>query len=169
MPASHRVTHRTDNRGNLLDEFRGAIYVQALKKARTAGIPGLMLDPEGWSGDENDLRGFFAELVYRMGEVPFTNPHAVDRLRGIIGEMTSVCEHFGVEPLAAIPFEMAKFTRQLHEHRFGVEPRSAEQRKAELSEALDAVVVDDWGCPSGPGHDGHAHGKTPDGWRCLHD
>jgi hypothetical protein len=115
--AKPRVTHRTDTRGTVNADFKGAYELHALAAAHKAGIPGDLLHPAGWNGDENDVRGYFAELIYRIGEIPFTAPDAIEQLSEAIKQMRLVCQNLGVDHEAAIPYEMAKFKRQLHEGR----------------------------------------------------
>lgn len=117
MPAKVRVTHRTDSRGTVNADFRGLYETRALDAAHKAGIPGSLLHPAGWNGDEDDLTGFFAEHIYRLGEVPFTAPDAIEQLGAIIAPMTQVCRNLDVDPGAAIPYDLARFKRQLHEGR----------------------------------------------------
>jgi len=68
MATQVRVTHRTDTRGTVNADYRGLYEVDALDRARRAGIPERLLDPAGWDGSENDLRGFFAEAIYQLGD-----------------------------------------------------------------------------------------------------
>jgi hypothetical protein len=117
MASKVRVTARTDTRGTVNAEYRGLYEVEALAKARKAGIPSDLLDAAGWTGDPNDLRGLWAELVYRLGEVNWTAPDAVDQLAEIVDSMQTLCRSLGVDPRAAIPYGMAKLKRQLHEGR----------------------------------------------------
>ncbi len=117
MAGKVRLTHRTDNRGTVNADFRGLYEVTALAAARQAGIPGDLLHPAGWNGDEDDLRGLFAEQVYRLGEINWTAPDAIEQIAGAIDAMQTICRGLGVDPKAAIPYGLAKFKRVLHEAR----------------------------------------------------
>jgi hypothetical protein len=165
MAAKVRVTARTDTRGTVNADFRGAYQLNALEAARKAGIPGELLHPAGFSGDENDLTGYFAELIYRIGEVGFTDPAAIERLAAIIGQAQDICRNLGVDPRLAIPYGHARFIRQLHESYFRGETRLHDE-DSRIAEIHNAVMAE-WGAPTGPPHDDHGHGKTPDGWRCA--
>jgi hypothetical protein len=117
MAAKVRVTSRTDSRGTVNGEYRGLYELQSLKAAADAGIPGHMLHPAGWDGNEDDLTGYFAEQVYRLADAGFTAPDAISRLAEAIEAMQQVCRNFRVDPKAAVPYDMARFKRQLFESR----------------------------------------------------
>ena len=129
MARQIRVTHRTDTRGTVNSDFRGLFEVGALKAAYDAGIPSEMLDPAGWNGDENDLRGYFAEHIYLLGEIHWTAPDAIEQITTLINAMQGLCRSLEVDPKAAIPYEMARFYRSLIE---GRERRNAVARGDEL-------------------------------------
>jgi hypothetical protein len=116
MAKSVRTTHRTDTRGTVREDLSGLYEQQSLKRAAKAGIPAKLLDPGGWDGNENDLTGYWAELAYRLGEVRFTSPTAVQEIAAVIAKMHELCRGLGVDPLACVPYDMARFKRQLHEH-----------------------------------------------------
>jgi hypothetical protein len=159
-----RRTPRTDANGNVLEDFRGKYETEALAAAHGAGIPGFLLDPAGWNGDPNDLTGFFADQIYRVGEINWTRPDAIERLGDAIETMQAICRNLGVDPKAAIPYEMARFKRQLHEAR---ERQTARQRGEAPAMPPGDDDLDLFGAPSGPDHDAHAHGLAQGHWKCL--
>ena len=171
MAGKVRVTHRTDTRGTLNADNRGLYAELALKAASAAGVPGDLLDPAGWNGDPNDLQGYFAEQIYLLSEVGWTRPDTIERISEIIAVMVGVCRHYDVDPKAAIPYGQARLFRELHESRERVNARHSGEPvpsgfSAEASAAYDAQM-DEWGCPSGPAHDGHGHGLSDGVWKCL--
>lgn len=115
MAAQRRVTHRTDNRGNVLDQHRGAFELQALEAARLAGIPARLLAAAGWSGDEADLTGFFAEMVYTLGDCLEGVELDMDKVAEPLRWMERICDQHGVDRRAAIPYDGARLLRQLKE------------------------------------------------------
>jgi hypothetical protein len=164
MASNVRVTHRTDTRGTVNAEYRGLYELAALDAASKAGVPDHMLHPSGWNGDENDLTGYFAEQIYRLGEIGFTAPDTIAQLAKAIEAMQQVCRTFSVDPREAIPYDSARFKRELNDRYHNRETTGSDS--SGVSEAYDAVMAD-WGAPAGPSHDSHGHGKTPDGWKCL--
>ena len=84
-------------------------------------------------------------------------------MEAVIRVMHSVCRNLGVDPKAAVPYGIARFKRQLHEGREGI--RVADPTP--VAEAWDAVVVEEWGHPSGLAHDSQGHGLLDGVWRCL--
>jgi hypothetical protein len=164
MAVKPRVTHRTDTRGTVNAAFSGFGYVAELASALEAGIPARMLHPSGWDGDEDDLTGFYAEQVYRLGEISFSAPDAIAQLAAVIDVMQAVCRSLSVDPRLAIPYDSAGFIRRLHESHHGTGKRPVMDQAA--LDAYNAVMAG-WGAPSGASHDSHAHGKTPGGWVCL--
>jgi uncharacterized protein YabN with tetrapyrrole methylase and pyrophosphatase domain len=65
----------------------------------------------------------------------------IEQLSDIIALMTQICRNLDVDPKAAIPYEMARFKRQLHE---GREKHAAIVRgDVELPSLSDADVC--WG------------------------
>ena len=112
-----RVTSRTDTRGTVNQEFRGLFEVSALENARKAGIPARLLHPSGWDGDEEDVTGLFAEMIYRLGELPINGPTDMSDAELIIKQMVSLCENFGVDHRQAIPFDYPRFIRDLRVNR----------------------------------------------------
>ncbi len=117
MAARVRVTHRTDTRGTVNVDYRGLYEITAIEDAFKAGISANLLHPAGWSGDEGDLTGLFAEQIYRVGEANWTALDAIEQLSAPINLMQQTCRGLGVDPKAAIPYGMARFKRQLHEAR----------------------------------------------------
>jgi hypothetical protein len=124
-----------------------------------------MCHPAGWNGNEDDLTGFYAEQIYLLTEASqhFTEPDCIDRMAEVIKIMVTACRRFSVDPKAAVPYDVARFGRWLHERFNGTGNTGLDDS---MTEAYDAVMAD-WGAPTGPGHDSHGHGKTPDGWKCL--
>jgi hypothetical protein len=119
MATVRRVTHRTDNRGNLLEQYRSAFELQALDAARLAGIPRRLLDPAGWSGDEADLTGFWAEQVYDLSDCLERVERDMDVVERPISWMVRLSEQFGVDyrEAMAIPFDGARLLRSIKDSR----------------------------------------------------
>jgi hypothetical protein len=115
MASSPRVTHRTDTRGTVNAQYRGLYELRALKAAHESGIPDYMLHPSGWNGDENDLTGFYAEQIYALADVNFSAPDAIESLAKAINLMQDICRNLSVDPRKAVPYDMARFKRELHE------------------------------------------------------
>jgi hypothetical protein len=115
MPMEKRRTLRTDSNGNLLEEYRS--YGPRLEMARRAGIPRDLLDARGWTGDGNDTTGLFADLVYRLGELPLKGPlHPMTDAEEIIRQMVNVCENVGADWRKAIAFPaLIRFVREMGE------------------------------------------------------
>jgi hypothetical protein len=137
-----RVTSRTDTRGTVNADLRGLYEVQALAQASRAGVPSHLLDPGGWNGDEDDLRGLFAEQVYRVGEVNWTAPDAIAQLAEPIGFLERICHGLGVDPRAALAevYDLARFKRQLAEGR----ERHNARRRGEVPELPRDLAPSDY-------------------------
>lgn len=139
MARSIRTTHRTDTRGTVREDLNGLYERQSLKAAAKAGIPAKLLDAGGWDGNEDDLTGYWAELVYRLGEIRFTSPTAVQDIAAVIAKMHELCRGLGVNPLDCVPYEMARFLRQLNERREDLAALKAGDAEPELAELADVL------------------------------
>ena len=118
MPVrKNRVTRWTDDRGNVLEEHKGPLAVNALMKARNAGIPARLLHRAGWNGDEDDIAGYFTDMIYRLLSLPLIGPVDMSDANEIVSQMVSVCGSCNVDYREAIDFEYPRFLRDWREHR----------------------------------------------------
>ena len=113
MPArKNRVTRWTDDRGNVLENFKGLFEQQAIERARKAGIPARLLHRSGWNGDEDDITGLFTDLIYRVGSLPLHGPvDPMSDAEELISAMKQVCDSVGADYREAIPFGHLRFIR----------------------------------------------------------
>lgn len=127
MPVrKNRVTRWTDDRGNVLEEFRGLFEQQAIAKAREAGIPARLLDRGGWNGDEDDIAGLFTDLIYRVGSLPLHGPiDPMSDAEELISAMRQICDSVGADYREAIPFGHFRFIRDFRARQ--LELRSVEE------------------------------------------
>jgi hypothetical protein len=181
MPGkTRRRTRRTDSNGALKEVYREQWDCGQLEKARRAGIPARMLDAAGsddWR-ETGSVLGLWSELIYVLddcmrGVDPLGNPRP-DNL-GIVEEvfdmMLTITGGLGVESDNLIPWDVWYLRRDLSSVARAEDPTANEVQAAE--DALTAqmnvhnTVMGDWGCPSGPEHDSHSHGKSSLGWVCV--
>lgn len=122
MAMEKRRTLRTDSNGNLLDAYKTDGLAAKLARAREAGIPGFLLDPRGWDGDpDGDGTGLFADLIYRLSELPLKGPlHPMSDAAEIIDWATQLCEANDVDVHEAITFpDLVRYVRELNCQRAG--------------------------------------------------
>jgi hypothetical protein len=160
MPVrKNRVTRWTDDRGNVLEDFKGLASQNALKKARDAGIPAKLVHKAGWAGDEDDITGLFTDLIYRLLEIPIHGPSDMSDANQIISSMVTVCESSGVDYREAIDFSYPRFIRSLREH-------NAQLKANEWPSVDDDDGLYMFGAPAGGDHDNHSHGLSRGVWTC---
>jgi hypothetical protein len=127
LPArKNRVTRWTDDRGNVLEDFKGLYEQKAIENARKAGIPGRLLDRAGWNGDEDDIAGLFTDLIYRVGCLPLHGPvDPMSDAEELISAMRQVCDSVDADYREAVPFGHLRFIRDFRRRQ--VELRSVEE------------------------------------------
>lgn len=179
MPGkSRRRTRRTDSNGALKEVYRESWDRECLENARRAGIPAKMLDAAGsddWRQTQSDL-GLWSEWVYVLDDclrgVDALGNSRTDNLRiveDVLNLMYRMCQHLGIDPDTVIPWDVWFIRRDLSgvpiEDRTATEIQAAEDAKVSQMDVY-AAVMGDWGCPSGPEHDGHSHGRAYGQWIC---
>jgi hypothetical protein len=159
---NRRWTPYTDTRGMVREDYRSAWCLGALRSAADAGIPGQYLSPEGWSGRDDDIEGFWSGQVYAWHDTVDSRCSESD-VASAINRLETIASNILGDNPAAVWLALEPFINDARLIRLIATGagRWAPKPKAEPE------FTDDWGCPSGPEHDGHGHGKHPLGWVCL--